>query len=73
MATIADVLNKLDDVLEKIEDNKEKLGELEANMNADKILSAICPHCQGDGIKENIPCPDCGNAGIRPYGKLVKE
>jgi len=73
MATIVDVLNKLDDVLGKIEDNKEKLDELKTNMNADRILNATCPHCQGDGVKQGIPCPDCNGTGIRSYGKLVKE
>ena len=77
MATIDDVMDKINDVLGEVADNKEKLAEIEVKLDEEKSVQQICWHCGGDGIKgpagNTTTCPDCGGDGVRPFARITKK
>ena len=78
MATIDDVMDKLNDVLNKIADNKEKINEVRADVNVPRSLQRFCRHCGGTGNKvsstppnELGTCPNCGGDGLKRIARIT--
>ena len=78
MATIDDVMDKLNDVLDKVADNKEKINEVRADVNVPRSLQRFCRHCGGTGMKPaGAPpgalgsCPNCGGDRLTKIGRIT--
>ena len=68
MATIDDVMDKLDDLEEKIEG-------VRADVNISRSVQKYCAHCGGDGNKVMGggagTCADCGGDGYTAFGRIT--
>lgn len=68
---------EIEDVIEAIEDLKTDIMDKLDDILEKDILSRICHHCGGDGIKEtsgeSIECPDCNGEGLHKIGKIKSE
>ena len=51
-----------------------KLAEIEAKIDADRVIYTKCASCNADGIVGGDPssCTACGGSGFRTHGKIGK-